>query len=88
MRSRLPKGWIEMVKINEQARKKFWEKTLRPVSAEVQRRDFGNWDVLFNGMADDGGDIHVVMETKMMSGLIDNYLFNVYLIGNWRLYDG
>ena len=88
MRSRLPKGWIEMVKINEQARKKFWENKLRPASVEVQRRDFGNWDAHFKGMDDDGGDIHVVMETKMMSCLIDNYFFNVYLIGNWRLYDG
>jgi hypothetical protein len=88
MRNRLPKGWLEMVKINAQATEKFWKKTLRPAAVEVQRRDAGNWDAHFKGMADDGGDIHVVMETEMMSGLIDNYLFNVYLIGNWRLYDG
>ena len=50
-------------------------------TVEVRRRDAGNWDANFKGMDNDGGDIHVVMNSTTFADLCDNHLYTVKMIG-------
>lgn len=53
-------------------------------TVEVRRRDAGNWDAHFKGMDDDGGDIHVVMNSTTFADLCDNQLYTVKVIGGFK----
>ena len=62
-------------------KERFSNKTIETTTVEVRRRDAGNWDAHFKGMADDGGDIHVVINSTTFADLCDNHLYTVKMIG-------
>jgi len=47
---------------------------------EIRRRDAGNWDAVFVGMDDDGGDIHRIINSTTYADIADNPLYTVRII--------
>jgi hypothetical protein len=65
------------------SKERFSNNTITTTIVEVRRRDAGNWDAHFKGMDDDGGDIHVVLNSTKFADLCDNHLYTVKMIGGF-----
>ena len=65
-------------------KQRFTNNTIPTTVAEVRRRDAGNWDAIFKGMADDGKDIHVVLNSTKFADLCDDHLYTVKVIGGFK----
>tara|TARA_R100001369_G_scaffold50820_1_gene77553 strand:+ start:249 stop:461 length:213 start_codon:yes stop_codon:yes gene_type:complete len=65
-------------------KERFTNNTIPTTVVEVRRRDAGNWDAHFKGMDNDGGDIHVVMNSTSFADLCDNHLYTVKVMGGFK----
>jgi len=65
-------------------KERFTNNTIPTTVVEVRRRDVGNWDAHFKGMDNDGGDIHVVLNSTSFADLCDNHLYTVKVIGGLK----
>tara|TARA_R110002167_G_C12543039_1_gene640190 strand:+ start:178 stop:384 length:207 start_codon:yes stop_codon:yes gene_type:complete len=62
-------------------KQRFTNQTITTTIVEIRRRDAGNWDAIFKGMDDDGGDIHAVLNSTKYADLCDSQLYTIKRIG-------